>query len=1460
MTGSGAGLGGHRETPAVTPAGAADVLTTPKTRSHLVLHINGTRYELDDVEPTRTALAQLRLLGLTGTKLGCGEGGCGACTVVAQRLDATGTTVETLAVNACLTPVCALDSCAVVTVEGLGSTRSGLHPVQERLAEFHGSQCGFCTPGIVMALYALVENGETDVEHHFDGNLCRCTGYRPILDAAKSMVVAQEDHRGGCASGGAAAKGSCAASACCDVENCVVSSCTAAKVAAAGGPVAKTSTCATVESFPRELAALRSDALVVRGSSATWYRPATLAQLLALKAEHPDAKIVTGNTEVGIEWKFKHKRYAHLVSVANVDELQALTFSQSEDADTTTLRVGGGVTLTRLFRALEGRAEPACVAMFQMLKWFASTQIRNVASLAGNVATASPISDMNPLLVAVGAVLELRSASSQEPRIVPVASFFKSYRVVDLAPDEIVACVVIPLAPAISAAASSSKVLTFVAPYKQAKRREDDISIVTSGMRVELEATQGEAPTWRVKACSVAFGGMAPTTIAAPKTAAILVGRPWSLDAIDDAVRVMADELALPASVPGGMPEYRQTLCASFLRKFYVQVCLDLADRRAEDTDPPAPLISDADKSAAVTFLNADRPPTTGSQEWPAWVNNTTKASKSENGAATNEGEKKKGAASSSDGGPIIDTAKPISSSVTHRSARVQVSGEAKYADDHFAKAEDDCLHAALVLTTIPKGTLTSVDAAPALAMRGVQGFVSAKDIKGSNKIGAVVKDEECFVTSAVTSTGQPIGVVVADDQDTALEAARAVVVEYGDVAAPDDVCCTIDDAIATDSYLMPVSGEHHAISTGLPFDEAVAKFKADHDDDEVVTVEGAVYVGGQEHFYLESNSSICVPLEDGGLRVIASTQNPTKTQMFCASVLGVPASKVACVTKRMGGGFGGKETRSAFLTCAVAVAADALGRTCKLTLDRDVDMAITGQRHPFKGVYRAAASKTTHKLIAADIALYCNAGYSLDLSEAVMDRALFHCANAYKVPNLACLGRLCKTNTASNTAFRGFGGPQGMQVCETYVAHLAGALGVAPETLRERNLLAVGESTHYDQVIEPTHVDLARLWARGLEVAEFATRRAEVDAYNATNTWRKRGLAMVPVIFGISFTAKLLNQGGALVHVYTDGSVLVSHGGTEMGQGLHTKVQQAVAHALGGLDLAQVHIEDTATDKVPNSSPSAASMSTDLYCMAALDACAQILERLEPLRAELAEQSNDGLGVPWGQLVVQAYVRRVNLSAQGFYIVPHDRCGYDFAKPIPEGATNAARGQPFNYFTSGVACSEVELDVLTGDSHVRRADVVMDLGCSINPAIDVGQIEGAFAQGYGLFCLEEMVWGDKEHPWVKRGQLFTKGPGAYKLPSANDTPLDMRVVLVDNPNPHAVHSSRAVGEPPLFLGSSAFFAIKDAIASASADKLAAAGPIDSPLTPERARMACGDAYARRFVSADGAFRAKGSF
>ncbi|KAK3284520.1 xylitol dehydrogenase [Cymbomonas tetramitiformis] len=629
--------------------------------------------------------------------------------------------------------------------------------------------------------------------------------------------------------------------------------------------------------------------------------------------------------------------------------------------------------------------------------------------------------------------------------------------------------------------------------------------------------------------------------------------------------------------------------------------------------------------------------------------------------------------------------------SLMHCSADLQVTGEAQYTDD--IKMASDGLHAALVFSEKPHAKLLSVDAAEALAMEGVAGFFSAKDVPGGNDIGPVLHDEQVFATDTVTCVGQVIGVVVAETEQQARSAALAVKVTYEELPA----IMSIEEAIEAESFYSHPMAVHKLECGNV--DACFASPEAAH------VLEGDMRVGGQEHFYLEPNCCVVTPVEGDEITMVASTQCPMKHQKSVAHALGLPMNKVQCKTKRIGGGFGGKETRSVFLCCAAAVPAYLLQRSVRLCLDRDEDMMSTGQRHAFVAKYKVACT-AEGKLLGLHSDFYNNAGNSLDLSHSIMDRCLFHCDNSYKWPNLRAVGHCCYTNQSSNTAFRGFGGPQGMMLTEMIIERVATAVGKTPEAVRQLNLYKVAlrleflpvlnhlaradatlnprmrEVTHYGQTLELCRTPA--VWSQVMETSGFAERRAAVDVFNRSSRWRKRGLAVTPTKFGISFTTTFLNQAGSLVHIYTDGTVLVTHGGVEMGQGLHTKMAQVAATSLG-IPISAVFISETNTDKVPNASPTAASASSDMYGGAILDACTQLNERLAPLRLANPTAS-------FKEVVNSAYMQRIDLSAHGFYRTPDIYFDWD-----------TGSGRPFNYLCYGAACTEVEVDCLTAVLDIKN-------------------------------------------------------------------------------------------------------------------------------------------------------------
>ena len=748
-----------------------------------------------------------------------------------------------------------------------------------------------------------------------------------------------------------------------------------------------------------------------------------------------------------------------------------------------------------------------------------------------------------------------------------------------------------------------------------------------------------------------------------------------------------------------------------------------------------------------------------------------------------------------------------VGRSVKHDSAPKHVSGEAVYVDDRLEFPNQ--LHVYARMSERAHARIVSIDTSPCYQIPGVAIAITAKDVPGQLDISAVMPGDPLLADGKVEFIGQPVIAVAADSLETARKAAMAAIIEYEDLEPVLDVV----EALHKKHFVL----DSHTHKRG---DSATALASAPR------RLQGSLHIGGQEHFYLETQVSSVMPTEDGGMIVYTSTQNPTEVQKLVAEVLGVSMNKIVIDMRRMGGGFGGKETQAAGPACMCAVIAHLTGRPTKMRLPRMEDMTMTGKRHPFYIEYDVGFDDDG-LLHGIEIDLAGNCGYSPDLSGSIVDRAMFHSDNAYYLGDATINGHRCKTNLASNTAYRGFGGPQGMVAIEEIMDAVARELGKDPLEVRKRNYYGKTERnvTHYYQTVE--HNMLEEMTAELEASSDYAKRREDIRAFNAASPILKKGLALTPVKFGISFTASFLNQAGALVHVYTDGSIHLNHGGTEMGQGLNTKVAQVVAEVFQ-VDIERIQITATNTDKVPNTSPTAASSGADLNGKAAQNAAQTIKQRLVEFAARKWQIFEEDVEFKNGQvrlrdhyisfeeLIQQAYFGQVSLSSTGFYRTP--KIYYDRSQ---------ARGRPFYYFAYGAACSEVIVDTLTGEYKMLRSDILHDVGASLNPAIDIGQVEGGFVQGLGWLTMEELVWNDK-------GKLMTNGPASYKIPAVADMPLDLRVKLVENRrNPEdTVFHSKAVGEPPFMLGISVWCAIKDAVASLADYR--AQPQIDAPATPER--------------------------
>lgn len=1256
--------------------------------------LNGRLLRVTDTSPNATLLDYLRSHGLTGSKEGCAEGDCGACSVAIVGRDSEARATYR-AINSCIVPICLMAGREIVTVEGVArcshlpptSQLDTLHPVQQKMVECYGSQCGYCTPGFILSMfegYYRDIRTPDQLDDQLCGNLCRCTGYRPIRDAALRAFAHRHESNG-------------------------------------------------EDQFAERLRNVAPDLAKTEFTlnGETFFRPSSLTELLRLVTDRPEARLIAGATELGLDISKRFKKFQSLVSVEAVPELRTVSSTDSE------WRVGAAVTLTEI----EEKMASEYPALGRMLRVFGSRQIRNRATMGGNIVTASPIGDSAPVLLALDAKVVLASLApstngapdSVAERVLPIEEFFVSYRKTALRPGEILKTILVPRF------FTGRGLQRHFEWYKVSRRREMDISTVAGCFALELDSSH------LVKDIRLAYAGVAAMPMRARKTEAAFLGQSWSKETIENVLPIVREEF-IPISDVRGTADYRRRLITSLLQKFYFDTAVRSAGR-------PGPEHIQMERGH-VGFPNRSR---------SAF-------------AAAGRGV-------------------PRSAALPHESAHKHVTGEAIYVDDETA----GMLEVWPVCSPHTRARICKRDATAARRKPGIKAVLLAEDVPGLNDVGTK-QDEVLFPDKEVSYHGQIVALVVGETAEACRAAAQEVLVEY----EPLKPVLTLDQALAERSF----HNEPNFIHRG---DIEKALRKSPH------TIEGTFELGGQEHFYLETQAAWAKPGEDGAMFVASSTQHPSEVQTVIAHMLHVPANKVVVQSPRMGGGFGGKETQAALPAALAALAARKTGRAVRVRFNRDHDMAITGHRHPFRADYKVGFDGNG-MLLAARVHLYSNGGWALDLSQAVTDRALFHLDNAYYIPAVEFRGQVAKTNLSSNTAFRGFGGPQGMLVIEEIIDRVARQAGLSPELVRERNLYrGKGETntTHYGQQIEDNRIQL--IWKELKKSSDLAHRRKEIGRWNSEHPHSKRGLAITPVKFGISFTVTHLNQAGAFVLIYQDGTVQVNHGGTEMGQGVHTNIAAIAANELG-LKPEHIRVMPASTDKVPNTSATAASCGTDLNGAAVKDACETLRKRVLPVAAQLLKARN-GKGprlgditfengivrdrkhsrskIAFSEVAKSAYLRRISLSATGYYCTP----GIHWDRA-------AGRGKPFHYFAYGAAVAEVGVDGFTGMHRVLRVDILHDVGDSINEGINRGQVEGGFIQGMGWLTTEELKWDDK-------GLLLTHSPDTYKLPAIGDTPHDFRVTLLKNATQkNSIYGSKAVGEPPLMLAISVREAIRDAVAS----------------------------------------------
>uniref|UniRef100_A0A8D1K9M6 aldehyde oxidase n=1 Tax=Sus scrofa TaxID=9823 RepID=A0A8D1K9M6_PIG len=1272
--------------------------------AELLFYVNGRKVIEKNVNPETMLLPYLRKkLRLTGTKYGCGGGGCGACTVMISRYNPITKRIRHYPANACLIPICSLYGAAVTTVEGIGSTRTRIHPVQERIAKCHGTQCGFCTPGMVMSIYTLLRNHPeptlSQLTEALGGNLCRCTGYRPIIDACKTF---------------------CKTSGCCqgkENEVCCLDQGinglpefeegneTSHKLFSEEEFLPLDPTQELI--FPPELVTMAEKqpqrTRIFGGDRMTWISPVTLKELLEAKVKYPQAPVVMGNTSVGPDVKFKGIFHPVVISPDSIEEMSIVNYTDNG------LTLGAALSLAqvkdilaKVIRKLPEEKTQTFHALWKHLGTLAGAQIRNMSSLGGHIVSRHLDSDLNPLLAVGNCTLNLQSKEGK--RQIPLnEQFLKKCPRASLKPEEILISVNIPY----------SRKWEFVSAFRQAQRQQNALAMVNSGMRVFFGEGDGV-----IRELAIAYGGVGPTTICAKNSCQELIGRPWNEEMLDAACRLILDEVSLPGSAPGGRVEFRRTLIISFLFKFYLKVSQILKMR------DPARYPSLADKHAsALEDLHSRHP----------WI--TLKYQNANLKQLPQD---------------------PIGHPVMHLSGIKHATGEAVYCDD--MPAVDRELFLTFVTSSRAHAKIVSIDLSEALSLPGVVDIVTEEHLNDVNSFCLLTKPEKLLSTDEVFCVGQLVCAVIADSEVQAKRAAQRVKIIYRDL---EPLILTIEEAIQHKSFFEQ--------EKKLEYGNVDEAFKM---VDQVL--EGEIHLGGQEHFYMETQSMLVVPKgEDQEMDVYVSTQYPKYIQDIVAWILKIPANKVMCHVKRVGGAFGGKVIKTGIMAAITAFAANKHGRAVRCILERGEDMLITGGRHPYLGKYKVGFMNDG-RILALDMEHYSNGGASLDESLFVVEMGLLKMENAYKFPNLRCRAWACRTNLPSNTALRGFGFPQTGLITESCIMEVAAKCGLSPEKVRTINMYKEIDQTPYKQEIDAKN--LIQCWKECMAMSSYALRRTAVEKFNSENYWKKKGLAVVPLKYPVGTVSLAMGQAAALVHIYLDGSVLVTHGGIEMGQGVHTKMLQ--------------------------------------------DACQTLLKRLEPI----ISKNPGGTWKDWAQA---AFDESISLSATGYFR------GYESNMNWETG-----EGHPFEYFVYGAACSEVEIDCLTGAHKNIRTDIVMDVGYSINPALDIGQIEGAFIQGMGLYTIEELNYSPQ-------GVLYSRGPSQYKIPAICDVPAELHIsFLPPSQNSNTLYSSKGLGESGMFLGCSVFFAIHDAINAARQER-GLSGPLklNSPLTPEKIRMACEDKF-----------------
>lgn len=1239
--------------------------------------------------------------------------------------------------------MCLSTGMSITTIEGLGSRKEGYHPLQKQLANHNGSQCGFCSPGIVMTMYSLLQNKSSptkkEIEDHFDGNLCRCTGYRPILDAMNTFASDFVPPKSSCSG----SKKQSDVKKCCTKENAPPLCCSSSSSSSLSSLCARDiedlsvfkpkpsvqKKQADVSQFLRsslpKRSTFRSEATDSDSIPDQYFHAVSMEALFQLMQLYPasDRKLIVGNTSIGI---YKKQHQPIYIDIRDIEELNVTVIASDG------VKIGAATTITKLIGILQEAQQDYpdyrtlwYSKLIDHLLRVANFQIRNTASWAGNLMLVHDHlnfpSDIYVIMMAARAQLIIADATStQQVTLEQFLSFSMENRVI--------VSLLLPYA-----SSPNEKMET----YKVALRHQNAHALVNAAMCITVDPSSFIV----LSQPSLIFGGISQHPIHAQKTEQFLTGNTLTNSStLSQACSILQQEL-VPDLAPGKVA-YRNSAACSFFYKFYLTLLPSL---------PP---------SLLTTSGEIKRPLSHGTQSY--------------------------------DSDPIEY---PISEYIPKLDGILQTSGEAQYNDDSFDV--QSMVHGCFVVSDRASATIQSIDASEALKMPGVIDFFSASDIApGCNNCETnvgVPSDlcEQVFASPEVVYNGQSVGLIVADSERHAIEASKKVLIKYSDVKKS---ILTMSEAISQNSYFPQPNAGLTPVGPYIVGDVEQGFSQSD------VVFSGQVEVGGQYHFHMETHTCTIIPEKDGKFTVRSSTQWTSMTQQIIARVLDIPINMVSVGNKRLGGAYGGKITRPVLPAAAAAVASNKLNLPVRVRMDLNDNMEIQGKRHPFLCKYKVGVN-VDGKIQALQIDYYDDGGAFFDAVVGTMDMALQSADNAYYFPNYKATGYCLKTNNAPNTSCRAPGCLSSIFFVEYIIENTAATLSMSSKQLRELNFYSQGQVTPYGTPL--LYYSLPEVWQQVQQTSDFDARQMAVNEFNKLNRWKKRGISIVPIKYGIAW---FLGNFGAEVNVQPDGTVQLSHGGVEVGQGIDTKLVQVLAYELS-IDMSQITVCCTNTQKTPNNQSTGGSITSELCAQAIIQAANEINQRLAPIKAISTDKS-------WVGVISKAASLGINITGRGW------------------SWNNAPAEGPFAYNTYGSAVSEVEIDVLTGETQIVRSDILYDCGQSLNPAIDIGQVLGGYVMALGYWLTEQLVYS-------KDGKLTSNGTWEYKPPGFKDIPVDIRVSLLKNaPNPLGVLSSKASGEPPMCMACSLYFATRNAVQAALENSgITSKNPL--PATPDSIQQSC---------------------